>query len=82
MLIMLCFINILGLTLFIIVLVKGLLIKLNNYIKLSLFIGGIIVYTLLNIAGFLSEKKWFRLYIRIHKYGLYYFNIYRNSYVY
>ena len=57
MLIMLCLINILGLSLFIIVLVKGLLVNVNNYIKLSLFFSGIIVYTLLNIAGFLFEKK-------------------------
>ena len=57
MLIMLCTINILGLTLFIIVLHKKLLINFENKIKLVLFFNGILIYTLLNIAGFLSEMK-------------------------
>ena len=57
MLIMLCVINIIGLFLFIIVIAKGLLVDLSNYIKLSLFFNGITVYTLINIAGFLSERN-------------------------
>lgn len=57
MLIMLIVINSIGLSLFIIVMQKGLLAPLGNKKKISLFFSGIIIYSLLNIAGFLSEIK-------------------------
>ena len=57
MLIVLGGINIIGLTLFFIVMLKDLLINLKKRIKISLFFSGITVYTILNIAGFLSEMN-------------------------
>lgn len=57
MIIMLFALNITGLTLFLIIYLKGLLIQAKNFIKLSLFFNGIIIYTLINVAGFLSERE-------------------------
>jgi len=57
LLIMLSILNIIGLVIFITILKKGFLSQASDDAKLILFFSGMTFYTLINIAGFLSEMN-------------------------